>query len=432
MTVKKLIPIVLLSLSLMLVAATTVPMATILNFIEVERDEVGGVDGLEGVWSVAVSADNRSVYATGAEDDGLAVFDRDGLTGELSFVEAHFDGVDGVEGLLTPRSVAVSPDNKHVYVTGSQTAAGGNTVAVFERETGTGVLGSLTFVAVYRDGEDGVDGLARAWSVVVSPDNKNVYVTGNDDDALAVFSRDPVSGTLKFLEVHKDGVAGVDGLKGAYAVTVSPDNKHVYVTSDPAGVQDDAVTVFARETISGTLTYIDSIVNVVGDEVGLAGPASVAVSPDGRHVYVAADIDDAVTVFSRQPISGTLSFVQTIDESDLGLETLDGAHSVVVSPDNKGVFVVTRGADTLLVFGRNPFTGHLNFLELHRDDVSGVDGLSEGRTVAVSPGSENVYVAAYKDSALSVFGFEGELPDTHLVFLPFIVLESNLEGLDRK
>ena len=41
------------------------------------------------------------------------------------------------------------------------------------------------------------------------------YVTGNGDDAVAVFSRASSTGALTFVEVQKDGVNGVDGLATA-------------------------------------------------------------------------------------------------------------------------------------------------------------------------------------------------------------------------
>ena len=47
-------------------------------------------------------------------------------------------------------------------------------------------------------------------------------------------------GTLTYVEMQKDGVDGVDGLGDPYSVTVSPDGKHVYATSD----YDDTIAVF--------------------------------------------------------------------------------------------------------------------------------------------------------------------------------------------
>ena len=55
-------------------------------------------------------------------------------------MEAQFDGVGGVDGLSGAQSVAVSPDGGHVYVAGSY---GTTRLAVFARDVATG---ALTFV----------------------------------------------------------------------------------------------------------------------------------------------------------------------------------------------------------------------------------------------------------------------------------------------
>ncbi|OQX29632.1 MAG: hypothetical protein B0D92_02740 [Spirochaeta sp. LUC14_002_19_P3] len=102
---------------------------------------------------------------------------------------------------------------------------------------------TLTYLTVFKDGSGGVDGLATAWSVAVSQDGKNVYVTGVEDDALAVFNRDTNTGELTYSTVFKNGIGGVDGLAAAWSVAVSQDGKNVYVT----GVEDDALAVFNRD-----------------------------------------------------------------------------------------------------------------------------------------------------------------------------------------
>ncbi|MCB0168141.1 MAG: beta-propeller fold lactonase family protein, partial [Anaerolineae bacterium] len=104
----------------------------------------------------------------------------------------------------------------------------------------------LDFIEAYYDGPD-LDG---AGSVTISSDNKHVYVTSQNNSAVVVFSRDSSSGQLTFVEMLRDGVGGVDGLYFASSVTVSPDDKHVYVT----GLFDHAVAVFSRDSSSGQLT----------------------------------------------------------------------------------------------------------------------------------------------------------------------------------
>ena len=114
-----------------------------------------------------------------------------------------------------------------------------NAVAVFRRNETTG---KLSFVEVERDGVDGVDGLAGSESVAISPDGRNVYVTGDVEHALAVFRRDETTGALSFVETQRAGVGGVDGLAKVNSVTVSPDGQHIYA----AGWADNAVAVFGQ------------------------------------------------------------------------------------------------------------------------------------------------------------------------------------------
>lgn len=136
------------------------------------------------------------------------------------------------------------------------------------------LTGALSFVELDKDGVGGVDGLDGAAALVVSPDGKNVYVTGQNDGAVATFTRNPTTGALTFLEMDKDGAGGVDGLDGANGVAVSPDLAHVYVT----GFVDDAVATFARElptcdgkraTILGT-PIADTLIGTSGPDVIVA------------------------------------------------------------------------------------------------------------------------------------------------------------------
>ena len=95
----------LVALTLLLAAPAS---AAFLTFVQVVRDGVGGVDGLNAAVSVTVSSDGKHVYATGAFDDALAVFSRDGATGRLTFLEVHKDGVGDVDGLDGAMSATVS------------------------------------------------------------------------------------------------------------------------------------------------------------------------------------------------------------------------------------------------------------------------------------------------------------------------------------
>ncbi len=180
-----------------------------LTFIAPARDGAGGVHGLRGPVGMTVSPDGTHLYVASAGDNALTVFRRDPATDALSFVAAYFDGVNGVEGLggpAGPRPVSVSPDGRHLYAAAATDAA----VAVFRRDPRTG---SLTFVEVHVDGVAGVDGLAGAWSTTVSPDGQHVYATGFVDQAVVHFRRDATTGALTFVEANVNGTNGIVGLE---------------------------------------------------------------------------------------------------------------------------------------------------------------------------------------------------------------------------
>ncbi len=162
-----------------------------------------------------MSPDNKHVYVALNSEGAINTYSRDAGTGALTFVEQDKDGVSGVDGLAFAWGVAISPDGKQVYVASN----GDNAITTFSRDAGTG---ALTFVGTIKDGTGGADGLGTATGVAVSPDGKSVYVGSCTDNAVAVFSRDATTGALTFVEQQKEGVGGIDGLACARGVAVDP------------------------------------------------------------------------------------------------------------------------------------------------------------------------------------------------------------------
>ncbi|MDM8521775.1 tandem-95 repeat protein [Desulfococcaceae bacterium HSG8] len=372
--------------------------AQLLTFVEMQQDGPFGADGLGGAISVAVSPDGIYVYAAGYSDNAVAVFSRNASTGELTYMGKEKDGSGSVDGLWGATSVTVSPDGSHVYVTGLFD----NSVAVFRRWfTGS----RLNYIETHKDGENSVDGLSQAMSVTVSPDGKNIYAAGYNDDAIAVFSRNAGTGRLTYVEVQKNGSGGVNGLNGASSVTVSPDNKHVYA----AGEGDSAVAVFSRNETTGELTYIEKQSNGFGGVDGLLRARSVTVSPDGKNVYAAGEGDGAVAVFSRNETTGELTYVEMQKDGVNGVDGLWGAWSVTVSLDGSYVYAAGYNDDAIAVFSRNAGTGELIYVEMQRDGFDGVDGLRNPRSVTVSPDGSSIYAAGYNDNAVAVFALSPQV-----------------------
>ncbi len=142
---------------------------------------------------------------------------------------------------------------------------------------------------------------------------------------------------------------------------------------------------------------------------GLSGANSVAVSPDGAHVYVASRGDSAVAVFSRNATSGALSFVDALFETDPGVDGLWGARALVVNPNGGYVYVASQFDDGLACLSRDPVSGALAFVDVIRDIDPGVDGLATANGLAISPGGGHLYVTGYDDDALAVVAHHFDL-----------------------
>jgi 6-phosphogluconolactonase (cycloisomerase 2 family) len=353
-----------------------------LTFVELHQQGVGGVAGLSNADRLQVSPDGRHVYAVGS-DNGLAAFERDGESGALRFLRVESNGVDGDPGSLVGfGTLTLSPDGRHAY-----DSAG---VALFQRDPASG---ALAFVSFERPE------LFDARSAVVSPDGAFVYVAGGSEPSLTVFDRDQITGRLSVRDVRRDG-EGADGLARHQSVAVSPDARHVYVAS----LLDEAVSAFARNE-DGTLAFVDIQRQGVDGIDVLSGLSQVTVSPDGQHVYAAAGSNNsALAVFARDAVSGTLSFVAGLRDGVDGVDGLLSPQAIAISPDGRHGYVAAFAAASVLEFARDADTGRLTFLGRQRDGIDGVAGLGDPAALALSPDGTLVYVASAQDNAVAVLG----------------------------
>jgi trimeric autotransporter adhesin len=359
--------------------------------IDKEISGVGGVSGLAGVNAVALSADGLTLYATAFTDSAVTVFNRDPKSGALTFKAAITNSDIGV-GLQGANAVAVSPDDKHVYVA----SALDNAVVVFTRDTGTG---EITLVEIQQDGVNGGDGLGGASAIAISPDNRRVYVTGNQDNALTVFDRDVNTGALTFLQMQQDDAGGVNGLKAATGVAVSPDNLFIYVT----GSADNAIAVFTRNAAVGEIGYVGLYENGTAGIIGLTGAYGIAISPDNNHLYVTGNADNALLAFLRNPVTGELTYLQTHQDGENGVNGLSGSRGIAISPTGHRVYVASANDNALALFDRDSTTGQLTFKEMVKNGINNVTTLDGATAVASSSDGASVYLAALFSNAITGF-----------------------------
>jgi DNA-binding beta-propeller fold protein YncE len=195
-------------------------------------------------------------------------------------------------------------------------------------------------------------------AIALSPDGKSVYVASSQSDAIAIFRRNPRSGVL----TQPKGPAGcvaakgtshcaiAIGLDGPNSVAVSPDGRNVYATSRAS----NSISIFQRNQKSGALTQLPASAGCIAGvaipvcAVGraLVGPDVVVISPKGENVYVGSFFGNAVAVFDRDPASGALT--QPGDSSGCIAEAISGCALGIALGAPEGMAISGDGASVYI------------------------------------------------------------------------------------
>ena len=203
---------------------------------------------------LAALAPFASAHAAAGPPGSLTPFP----TPQLCFSQAPASGCTSAPGLESARAVAISADGLNVYV------GGGTTIAAFQRNAKTGQLtqaaGAIGCVSSSVGGCGHALGLSGVSQIALSPDGRHLYAVSSIANSVTGFARDVKTGALIQLKgaagcVRPGGLGGCAsgvGLLGATALAISPDGRSLYV----AGRDADAVAAFAIDPTGGALLQL--------------------------------------------------------------------------------------------------------------------------------------------------------------------------------
>ncbi|MGH2973511.1 MAG: lactonase family protein [Solirubrobacterales bacterium] len=387
--------------------------------------------GLNGAQWVTVSPDSRSVYVAGYSDNTIVTFRRNRKTGALKSKGcigekgAPAGCATNTKGLGNAQAIAVSPNGKSAYAV----SEGDNAIVTFKRSRKTGRLhpGGCIGAKGHNPAHCGqtARGLYIASSVIVSSDGTSVYVAGDGDNAIAVFRRNTSTGALTpkgCIADSADNPAGcgttTKGIEAPYSVTTTADGKSVYA----AGSNSNSVAAFKRSS-PGALTPRGCIAETGNDTdgcgtttLGLGEPFTVTATKDGRSVYAAGALSNAVVRFKRSS-SGALTPKDCIGDATSNPDNcptttagLNSPYAVTASPDGRSVYVASFYDNAVVSFRRGRNTGALTPAGCIADPLHNPDscpktarGLYGTYAVAVTPNGKSAYAVGAAANAIVLF-----------------------------
>lgn len=329
--------------------------------------------GLDGAAAAAVSPDGRHVYVAGnVEEHGvLLTFARDPATGALTrqgcIADNTRDGCVRSEALFAANDVVISADGATVYVLGVLPGS----VGVFRRDRQSGGLTEIQcFQAGYSSPTCPLTPFENAWKMALTADGTSLIVAGSHLTRFAVDAEGLLSDAVE---------QTISGVRNPGAIAVGPDPRRVFVAGGTS--ESGKISVLARNPATGALTAHDC----AGDGTstgrrctpadGVHAPADLAVTADGKGVYLAA------SAFTSSRPADPFSFSGTLHSSALS----------VLSP--------ARGAQKgcVLFAGRIGERGRCRRAPRARGP-----GFAGAAAIAVAPNGRTVVAAFDKSSAVAV------------------------------
>ena len=260
---------------------------------------------------------------------------------------------------ITPAGIAITPDNRFAYVANNNNygLAGEDSVTVLKLKNNT--VKTTIFLSSFN----------QPYTITINSAGTRAYVTNSN------------STTITIIDIHTNTVIGViDGFDGPSGMVITPDGTKAYVNNygGPEGVGSGNGTT-VRIVNLNTNTIVGSPITV-----GLA-PAALAISPNGKYVFVANYVDG-------NPGTGTLTVIKTDLNNVVGtIPGFSGPFAIAITPDGKYAYVTNFGSNNF-----EPIGTTVSVVKLKKGLI--VDTIELGiqpSGVAITPDCRYAYVTNY-------------------------------------
>lgn len=300
------------------------------------------------VWAMVVGAVG-GVWVAGAEAARLVVVLRGGNA--VAVVDTEKEGEKVVARIPVgegPHEVATSADGKWAFVSNYGNQAAGASISVVDLEKNVeagrvelGALrrphgmvefgGKIYFTAEGASVVGRIDPVKREVDWVAGTGQAGSHMVAVDESTGRLATANVGSGTVSLIEAPS-AMGGAGGGAGVVQVAVGAQPEGVAVSVDGRWV-------WVGHRVEGRVTVVDTATLKVAKTLAVGGmPVRLAASPDGK------------TVVACDPVGGKLVLLDTATQEERGRVTVGpGACGIVFSTDGKKAFVTSLNAGEVVV-----------------------------------------------------------------------------------
>ena len=187
----------------------------------------------------------------------------------------------------------------------------------------------------------------HAHAVVLSQDNRFVFVPDLGLDKILAYRLDPAQATLTANDPPFVTVAPGSGPRH---FAFHPNGKFAYSVNE----MKSSVTAFAYDRSKGALTSLETVSNLPPDFSGVDNSAEIDVDAAGKFLYASNRGHDSITIYKIDSKKGTLTTVDRV------LTQGKSPRNFKIDPTGRYLFAANQQSGTIVVFRRDAATGRLS------------------------------------------------------------------------
>jgi 6-phosphogluconolactonase len=186
----------------------------------------------------------------------------------------------------------------------------------------------------------------HAHAVVLSPDNRFLFVPDLGTDQIKIYRVDAAKGTFT---PNDPPFATVKAGYGPRHFTFGRGAKFAYAVCE----MGSSVAVFSYDPAKGSLTPVQTISTLPSDFKGVDNSAEIEVDRSGRFLYASNRGNDSITVFAIDPVKGTLTNVQVVPTQG------NMPRNFAIDPTGRYLIAANQKSNNMVVFSIDPKDGQL-------------------------------------------------------------------------